>query len=190
MTEPRQIRSFIGVPPDAAFISQLQPLLDDLQTRPWAQKMRWLEPRNWHLTLAFLGNQPADLLQSLHASMQQAVGELTAFSLNSQCISGFPDARSPVIAIEFHQAAELHRLKAALDDALRRHGIVPDPRPLRPHLTLGRWPGDRSASALQPHLQPQSVALSLVVDNIRLYQSLPTTTGPDYQPLWQLDLQP
>lgn len=183
MPDTRPIRCFLGVPVDATFTARLQPLLADLQLQPWARSLRWVESSNLHLTLAFLGDQPLELIQSLQRELLAPLAALPRFQLQSHCLSTFPDAKSAIVALEFHSCSELQKLKDVLDEALLRQGLAPDPRPLRPHLTLARG---RRGQRLP--LQPQPCTLTLPLQEMILFQSVPGTAGNDYQPLWSVAL--
>lgn len=183
MPDTKPIRCFLGVPVDAIFAAQLRPLLVNMQSQTWARSLRWVEPPNLHLTLAFLGDQPLELIQSLQHDLLAPLASLPVFQLRSHCLSTFPDAKSSIVALEFHGCDALQQLKAVVDEALRQSGLVPDPRPLRPHITLARG---RRGQRLP--LQAQPCELNLSVCRVSLFQSVPGAAGSDYQPLWSIAL--
>lgn len=183
MPDSRPIRCFLGVPVDAAFAAQLQPLRAGLRQQSWASTLRWVEPPNLHLTLAFLGDQPLELIQSLQRELLAPLASLPVFQLYSHCLSTFPDAKSSIVALEFHSCDALQQLKIVVDEALRQSGLVPDQRPLRPHITLARG---RRGQRLP--LQAQPCELNLSVCGVSLFQSVPGAAGSDYQPLWSIAL--
>ncbi len=136
---------------------------------------RAVAPENLHLTLAFLGAQPAERLQALR---QMADGiECEAFELTLDHLitlgQGFvclaPTAAPPALL----------QLAAQLAERLSALGIVLDSRPYLPHLTLMR----------QNPTQAQAAAtFSWRVERFVLYQSQNTVDGVRYQELgsWPL----
>jgi RNA 2',3'-cyclic 3'-phosphodiesterase len=90
---------------------------------------------NVHLTLAFLGEQPADIVPNLCASA--VVVEFAPFRLTLDEVGCF--AKTGVAWLGAGATPrELIALQAALAHTLVRLGIALDPRPFAPHLTLSR----------------------------------------------------
>ena len=176
-------RCFVGIPVDAAFVASVQPLVAQMQAQSWSRRVRWIAPRNWHITLAFLGNQPALFRQELHDHLRVALQQTTPFILNARWASGFPDARSRIVALEFHTTPALLQLKAVLDEQLRLQGFEPEQRALRPHLTLARFQRDQS-----PYVEPVVCAHELAAVQVNLYRSLMTPAGSEYQAVWKIGL--
>lgn len=176
-------RCFVGIPVDAGFVASVQPLVAQMQAYSWSRRVHWVAPRNWHLTLAFLGNQPPLFRQELHDHLQAALRQTTPFILNARWVSGFPDVRSRIVALEFHTTPALLQLKAVLDAQLRLQGFEPEQRPLRPHITLARFQRDQS-----PHVEPVVCAHELAAVQVNLYRSLMTPAGSEYQTVWKIGL--
>lgn len=183
MPDTKPIRCFLGVPVDATFTALLQPLCAALQMLPWAGSLRWVEPHNLHLTLAFLGDQPLELIPTLQRNLLVSLASLPAFRLTGDRLCGFPDAKSSILALEFHTCDALQQLKTLVDETLRQEGLVPDQRPLRPHITLAR--GSRGQ---QLPWQWQPCELRLPVGSVTLFQSVAGAAGSDYRALWSIAL--
>jgi 2'-5' RNA ligase len=92
-----------------------------------------------HFTLAFLGEQPEEAVQRA-CEAAQAAGGLPAFRLGIGGRGAFPSLGRPrVLWLGVTQgAAELCAVADRLAAGLRERGFVPEDRPFRPHLTLGR----------------------------------------------------
>jgi 2'-5' RNA ligase len=131
-------RLFVAVDPGEQFRRELATRLDG-----WRQRLRvgWVAPRNWHLTLAFLGDWPVVRLSALVASLQaEAVGH-PAFTLQVRQVGAFPDLRSPrVLFLHMDGGRQLSELAAGVRRCIE--GVAPggpqDRKPFRPHLTLAR----------------------------------------------------
>lgn len=141
-----------------------------LEGRPVAQA-------NLHLTLAFLGAQPADLLDDLKQLAASIEGQ--AFELNLDRLitlgKGFVCLRPSLVP------PALAWLAATLAERLAAQGIVLDARPFLPHLTLLRQAPER--------LNGAAPAFHWTVDRFVLYQSSNTPAGVRYDELgsWPLD---
>ena len=131
---------------------------------------------NLHMTLAFLGSQPAagvEALCALAASIQVPrftlqLDQTTLIGGGYACLepSTTPDA--------------LLQLVSKLNEGLRALGIEPDPRPFRPHVTLLR------NACGQP---TQAPLLSWPAQAFGLYASHNDAAGVRYQALASWPLQ-
>ncbi len=179
------LRCFFAVAIDAAATAAVQAAVQPLQAQPWAAKVRWVAASNWHLTLAFLGNQSvawlSEVQMSLAAALPQAV--LSAGVVESRQITGFPDAKSRIVAMEFQAAPQLIALKSVLEAVLRQHGFAPEQRRFRPHITLGRVQRDQRV-----HVSPVPCKIALPVSELTLYQSVASVEGSNYQALWSIPI--
>jgi 2'-5' RNA ligase len=116
---------------------------------------RAVVPANWHLTLRFLGDTPADRLGGLEDELRRIDGGLR-FDLSLTRLGAFPrPARASVLWIGVGDGeAELHALAAKVEAAAVRAGFAPEPKPYSPHLTLSRLnpPADlrRAIEGAQP----------------------------------------
>ena len=129
MGNTQSLRLFYALWPDDAVRTDLQRLQVNLQGRKTPLD-------NLHVTLAFLGQQPAHLLPNL----ERILGELPQADmvLTLDRIAYFK--RSRIAWVGMHQAPEaLMSLQARLVQALQGEGIAFDERSkFTPHVTLAR----------------------------------------------------
>lgn len=141
---------------------------------------RAVPAENLHLTLAFLGAQPAERLPALCQLADELSCERFELCLDQLITLGerfvclAPGAAPP----------QLLQLAAQLAERLHALGIVLDSRPYRPHLTLLR-------EARHPAHGPVP-AFGWQVREFALYLSQTTAHGVRYQALrrWSLPLLP
>ncbi|GAB3080900.1 RNA 2',3'-cyclic phosphodiesterase [Corynebacterium aquatimens] len=151
-------------PPDNVrehLVTALRPIRD-LGTGP---QLRWTDPDNWHVTLAFYGSQPNDV-----GLVTDVLAQATAFAapLNLQLRgAGCFDSRTLWIGV----GGDAHALKNLMADCL----IDPNERHRqRSHLTVARtstrtrdaWLLDDHAHALSVYQGPEFVA-----DEVHLLES-------------------
>ncbi|QII99700.1 RNA 2',3'-cyclic phosphodiesterase [Stutzerimonas balearica] len=131
---------------------------------------------NLHLTLAFLGAQPADALaeiarlgESIHAeAFELRLDRLISLGKGFTCLAPEQPPRA------------LGDLVALLRAGLAERGLPVDDRPFLPHLTLMRQAGERR------HATPPTFAWP--VESFALYVSEQKEGGVRYRPLrhWPL----
>jgi len=148
-----RIRTFIGVEIDDGVRAAATALQRDL-TQTGAQ-LKWVEPHNLHLTLAFLGDMPDRSLADLFATVGKITKPEPPFPMTVAGVGAFPTPRRPKIvwAGVTGGADELARLHANLQDPLIDLGLYRrEDRGYTPHLTLGRVSGEESGGLLSPLL--------------------------------------
>lgn len=136
------MRSFISLDlPDSC--------LDPLERRIGGLRAGRPVPReNLHLTLAFLGDQPEDALEELHAELEML--RLPGPELAFGGLGWVGPGKAQSLAVEVEPVSELLTLQAEVARRARRLGMVLDRRPFRPHVTLVRFrrhvsPGEEAA---------------------------------------------
>lgn len=132
---------------------------------------------NFHVTLAFLGNQPAEAVPGLLALAAQVQGR--PFTLTLDCLTTI--GRDHACLQPSHPPHPLFGLQSRLKDRLLASGLPVDDRPYLPHLTLARH-----ASPTTRHDAP---AFSWCVDRFSLYVSENGPAGVRYRALGSWPLQ-
>ncbi|HEY2786449.1 MAG TPA: RNA 2',3'-cyclic phosphodiesterase [Fimbriiglobus sp.] len=148
-----RIRSFIGIEIDDGVRVAAETVQNDL-ARTGAQ-VKWVEPKNLHLTLVFLGDVHDRQLADLFVAVGQVAKTEPSFSLSVSGIGAFPTSRRPkVVWGGITTGAEnLTRIHAALEEPLTALGLYRrEDRGYTPHLTLGRVSGEESGALLSPEL--------------------------------------
>lgn len=118
--------------------------------------------RNLHLTLAFLGDQPAERLPDIEEAAARPKGASCTLELDR--FGWFPGAR--VIWLGGEAPAPLARFQAELYQAMRDLGLSLDSRPFAPHVTLFR------KAAFRPDL-PDPAPLAWPATDFALVESRP-----------------
>ena len=144
---------------------------------------RWVDPRDMHVTLRFLGETPEDKLPEVEAHLRAAAARTAPFELVYGGVGAFEsleDAR--VVWIGLEQGYEPMR---ALADLLGRD----EPRPFSPHLTMGRNRRATTPPEFVAALRAEPIwALRRPVAKLSLYASRPAPFGHAYEILLEADL--
>jgi 2'-5' RNA ligase len=132
------MRLFIALDIDEAIRAKLRTFLDDV--RSFAPDARWVRAESLHVTLQFIGEKPADSVDTIKAKLAQ-VSALT-FDLSFRGYGFFPTAKSArVFWVGIEAGAQLPALVAAIDNTTATLGIPKEDRSFSPHLTLARRGG-------------------------------------------------
>ncbi|MFE7588542.1 RNA 2',3'-cyclic phosphodiesterase [Kitasatospora sp. NPDC057512] len=140
--EPSTRRVFVALaPPDDAKDELARALRPAYAGYP---RLRWNRIEDWHITLAFLGEQPSATVPLLRSALAAAAPSRPALHLGLRG-GGYFDQRLLWTGID-GDLEGLHRLAADVRDLVRSCGIDFRERPLHPHLTLARSRRDDSVS--------------------------------------------
>ncbi|MEW1691311.1 RNA 2',3'-cyclic phosphodiesterase [Streptomyces sp. NPDC091265] len=142
-TQPATVRVFIALaPPDRAKEELARVLRPAYGTH---DHMRWNRIQDWHITLAFLGELPAETVPLLRPPLASLAAAHPPPHLALRG-SGTFDERVLWSGID-GDLDELHALASDVRSAVKSCGVALEDRPLRPHLTLARARrGDRTSA--------------------------------------------
>nr|WP_223245609.1 RNA 2',3'-cyclic phosphodiesterase [Streptomyces sp. CBMA156] len=128
------MRVFVALaPPDEAKDELARALRPAYARYP---RLRWNRIEDWHITLAFLGEQPSTVVPPLRSALAGRAASWPALHLSLRG-GGHFDQRLLWSGID-GDLEQLHRLAADVRDLVRSCGIEFRERPLHPHLTLAR----------------------------------------------------
>jgi 2'-5' RNA ligase len=148
---------------------------------------RAVPPRNWHLTLRFLGDVDPVAADRLAAALDGAdLGG--AFSVSWGRLGAFPrPQRATVLWIGLADGADpLAALAARVEECARDAGFPAEDRPFRAHLTLARIRPDRDVRSLVEGFDPAGVTMT--ADHISLYRSHLGSGGARYEAVEEFPL--
>ncbi|WP_299583285.1 RNA 2',3'-cyclic phosphodiesterase [uncultured Microbulbifer sp.] len=178
-------RLFIGVRPD----KKTQEFLDNLIKRYQKQleniksdHLRWTTPANRHLTLAFLGNTPREIIPPLRQGLIALAQKKPRFQGLIYSLNPFPRRNPKALVVELATNPSLLELHQNCNRIIGVLGITPEKRTYRPHITLARSKEGFEQSS------PFRLDFSISVENITLYESTPKPQSSHYHPLLEAAL--
>ncbi|SEN06869.1 2'-5' RNA ligase [Gemmobacter aquatilis] len=173
------IRAFVGIAMPEEVTARLR-LLQFLLPLP-----RRTEPEDFHLTLAFLGEQPDPVLEAVHEGLEALV--IAPFALELRGVGLFGGAKPRIAWAGVAANPALIHLQAKVARIAVAAGVPVAARDFAPHVTLGRFPPPDPEAALR--LEQAVVAEQgfhagpWLVPDIRLYASHSGGKGPRYESL-------
>ncbi|MGW6708216.1 RNA 2',3'-cyclic phosphodiesterase [Streptomyces sp. NPDC054956] len=144
-TRPSTVRVFIALaPPDDAKDELARALGPAYDAYP---QMRWNRIEDWHITLAFLGELPVDVVPLLRPPLADLAAARPPVRLTLRGGGHFGER---VLWSGIDGDLEgLHLLATDVRTIVKECGIPFEDRPLRPHLTLARARRNDPSSAVE-----------------------------------------
>jgi 2'-5' RNA ligase len=192
-------RIFVALDIPGAIRAGMQRFIEGLQAS--TPDLRWTGPESLHVTLKFIGEKPAAVVEQVKQALSQV--KAAPFEIGFRGYGFFPDATSPrVFWIRVDAPLQLFKLAGEIDTAMSALCIPKEDHALRPHLTLARIGSGspRRSPADGPNLrfrglrekleaQPSPDFGKMAVREFFLYRSQLSPRGPTYTKLAQFSLQ-
>ncbi len=151
------------------------------------ERVRWVAPERLHVTLRFLGEMTEADADAVRAVFRPPL-ETGAFLARASSLGCFPPSGPPrVLWLGIGEGGDgMTELRSELDRRLASAGRLPEARPLRAHITLGRmkrWPprSRRDVDRVLSEVRPETPGW--LVDHVTLYESRRTPRGVGYHVL-------
>jgi len=178
------IRSFIALPIPQDIANQLGDAAAKMSYQDKSGAVRWVDQENYHITLAFLGEQHEQDLETLAEQLDYHVRQ-TEFEVVLSHLSPFPETRPKLIAAMAEKSSELDELHRQISSAIKSSDMLIERRKFIPHVTLGRYRHSRNAYAGNI---PMNVSFDVAINEIVLFESVLTSSGAEYEPIYRFPL--
>jgi RNA 2',3'-cyclic 3'-phosphodiesterase len=178
-------RTFIAIPIEPVSentLSLFKTFKDSLDD----EKIKWVNPRKFHITLAFLGDTDQGSIIRVGALLKQVSESKENFTIKLQGAGIFTNLRNPrVIWFGIKNYEIISEMKSELDLGLSKLGFEIDKRPFNPHLTIGRITNLKNKSILQQLINSSDNTFlqEIPVSKIIYFESILSPEGPKYIPL-------
>ncbi len=183
----QSIRSFVAIALPGSTRGQIEELIAEL--RKSDAQVGWVRSEGVHLTLKFLGNVSAQVIEGIKAALCLAAGQTGPIRIEPAGCGAFPGIKSPrVIWVGLRgQIDPLAALARRVEEGLISLGFKPEDRPFKPHLTIGRVKGRTRLARLQEMLISHAdfAAEPFDASAIVLYKSELRPEGARYIPLFK-----
>jgi 2'-5' RNA ligase len=185
-----KIRSFIAI----ELNKEIQDALANIQTdlRSSGADIKWVKPRNIHLTLKFLGNIDTNLIPKIKNILEDITKKYKNFSGDLTELGAFPKLHNPrVIWVGMQTGKDkIISITKELEDNLSKIGIPQEEKEFHPHVTLGRIKSSINRLKLVELLNNTKISiLKFQVKKITLFKSTLTPEGPIYEAKLEVNLK-
>jgi 2'-5' RNA ligase len=178
------LRAFIALDLDAKSLRRVARVADRLRMGSGAPSAAWTPSPKMHLTVKFAGALARDAVEPLAEAIGRLATGKAAPRPGGFHLHAFPslDAAEVVVALLDDPDGEVATLAAQVDEIAANHGVGPEKRAFRPHVTLARLKMPYDVRRwLRPELAPGTDACN--VARLTLFESQPGDQGSTYSPL-------
>ncbi len=184
------IRSFLAIELPRSVLKKIEEVQGDLkQSRA---DVRWVSPRNIHLTLKFFGYIDESKIESIVQSIEGPATAIPPFSLKIKGLGAFPHLKNPrVLWMGLTEGKDvLTILQRQVEEELEKVGFEREERAFEPHLTLGRSNSSRGRDELIGMMEKyrEEEFGEFGVEKLILFKSDLRPTGPIYTALKEIKL--
>lgn len=185
MITSKNIRAFIAIELPGKIVSSIGKIQERIDA--YGFKIRWIRPKNIHLTLKFLGDIKAESINEISGAMDESVRGQAPISLQAKGLGVFPGIKRPRVIWTgvSGQVNQLIECQKRLAENLERIGFPKENRSFKVHLTFGRAKNRLDPKRLADALSEFSGFESeeFVANRIILYKSDLKPTGAVYTKL-------
>lgn len=185
MAMPTTIRAFISLELPEAIKQAADRLQERLKTK--GSDVSWVKSSGLHLTLKFLGQVPMEMIPEIIKALEPVAAQAHPLRVSVLGVGAFPHLENPKVVWLGLQADEgLMQLQRGVEEVTNRLGFVPETRPFRPHLTLGRVKSPKRREALIAALEAEKgwTGGEFELSELCLMKSELQSGGAVHTPLW------
>lgn len=147
-----------------------------------------------HLTVAFVGQQPARLKESIIEVLRQAVSEIPPFEVIPAYIDGFPNIHHPhTIWVGVKEDIDkLLVIRERVKDGLKKLGINTDERRYVPHIAVAKLKNFKLNPDQEKRFQDKMLESDfdpIKITSIKLFESIPDEGFHKHNTLAEIKLQ-
>jgi 2'-5' RNA ligase len=184
------MRTFIAVELPDEVRKNIIELINEL--KEVKSEVKWVEEKNLHLTLKFLGWVEDQKIEEVIRLTQEAVKEKGRFKIKLEDLGTFPSGKSPrVIWVGVTEGKEkLINLAESLEKLFTQAGFRSEEREFSAHVTIGRIKEKKGVDKLKEKIESYKRPFFgvAVVDHLQIMKSTLTPKGPIYEIIKEVKL--
>ena len=182
-------RIFIAVKvnPEETFLK----MISSFKSVLFNENIKWINPENIHITLAFLGDTDEELIKDISSMLEKVCGNSGNFELTIRGTGVFRNINDPrIIWTNIVHSEKLVKLTDKILVGLTEMNIKLEDKPFKLHITIGRIKHLKNKETFKKLTeQYQNTELQrLHVTEVILYESILLPQGPKYIPIGRYKL--
>jgi 2'-5' RNA ligase len=183
-------RIFIALKVEAG--ENLLMMISSLKSGLSKELIKWTNPDNIHITIAFLGDTEEEMIKSVSSMLNEKCKGSGKFELIIKGAGVFRSINDPrIIWTGIEPSAGLMHLNVIIMNGLKELNIRMERRTFNPHLTIGRIKHLNDKEALKSLTEQfQNSEMQIIpVNEVILYESILLQSGPIYKPIAKFNLE-
>ncbi len=185
-----KMRTFIAVELPEEVKSKINKVIETL--KPISSGVKWVEEKNLHITMKFLGEIKESEVERLIAIVEDNVKETSFFNAKYEGMGTFPTSTSPRVVWVGTRAGgeELKGIADSFESSLSKAGFRSEEREFTPHITIGRVKERKNMPELVKAIEKLKNEKfgEVIVDQISIMKSTLTPKGPIYEVVKKIKL--
>ena len=177
-----KIRTFIAIEIDEPIREKIAALQNELKKTN--EPVRWVNPKNIHLTLKFLGEVDVAIIESISECINDVAENFSSFSFAVKGVGVFPNFKRPRVlwtGIE-NGSGELVKMAGEISEQLNELGFAKERRPFKTHLTMARVKSRLSTKFLEKIKGFEFDGGEVIANEIVIMRSELKSAGAVYSP--------
>jgi 2'-5' RNA ligase len=151
---------------------------------------KWVTPERLHLTLKFLGEVPEAKLEPIREKLNSVAKEFKALSVTLEKFGFFPHERNPrIFFVATDKEEALQKIASHLEEELAQLGFAPEHR-FKSHITLARFRSRKNIDCIREKIKELKIEGRFSCQDIVLFKSTLTPSGPIYEEIFKARLTP
>jgi 2'-5' RNA ligase len=155
--------------------------------------VKWVEPKNIHLTLKFLGEIDEQAQNRIIVKLEEISCAAKKFVISLASCGAFPNTNSPRVIWQGIEQGdkEVSAIATAIETQLESIGIPKENREFSSHITLGRTRSSKNRQELAQAISEFSLKPlkdKFPASKITLFKSILTPRGPIYETIREFPL--
>lgn len=181
------MRAFFCIPIDEALREEIAGAADAIRRRT-GTRASWVRPRNYHITIRFLGE--IDPLMTVELERIARAAGVRAFAVTIDRIGAFPTVERPRVIWAGGEAPPgFVELASSLNGSLERLGFPRGRDEKIVHITIARVKGKVDPGLVEGIRSTGIPSMRFTAARIVLMESRLTPRGPIYSPLFTIELE-
>jgi 2'-5' RNA ligase len=178
----KRVFAAIKIEPGDSLLKMITSLRSTLER----ERIKWVDPENIHLTMAFLGDTDDERITVADIALRKKCCGSGKFTFSLTGAGVFKNFRDPrVLWTGIEECERLINLNDQIMKGLKDVGFQLEDRPFKPHITLGRIKFLRDTGLLESAVKRYSGIhfQKVSVDEVKLFESILRPAGPVYKVL-------
>lgn len=188
------MRIFVAVDLPPHMLEKIEEITTFFNNKTPPKALKWVEKDNLHLTIKFIGEINNDQVEPIKHILSKSLADHNAFDIEISGLGMYPHKNSPrVIWLGITNKKPLINIFKILDKSLTAQDIKPEQRGFTPHLTIARVRRNTDKATVKEIGEILSQFKvddlgNITIDQVKLYQSVLTPSGPIYTNLFSVPL--